>query len=105
MGNAKTATAIILRSVFRGLSQTLLYNPRDITVDDPANLYIVDSNILKRIHTDIIIVRIVNRRKLGFAGDGGAAVDAITCIQATVACDSRGNACIAANNRAVQSPA
>ncbi|MGA1796650.1 MAG: RHS repeat-associated core domain-containing protein [bacterium] len=79
--------------------QAQLYEPRDIAVDDAGNLYIVDYNTVKRVDGNGMIARIVGTGKLGFAGDGGPAVDAITNFPASVACDSQGNVYIADNNR------
>jgi YD repeat-containing protein len=81
--------------------QARLSNPRGITIDEVGNLYISESNRIRRVSPDGIINTIAGTGGSGFAGDGGPAALAMLRTPSDVGLDAAGNLYIvdSTNNR------
>ena len=79
------------------------FDPQDIAVDIPGNLYIADSlnNRVRKIALDGTITTVAGTGVAGYAGDGGPAVGAQLALPSGVALDSAGNLYVADLGNAV----
>ena len=77
--------------------EALLANPTDVAVDEAGNLYIADAfnGRIRRVDFSGTIATIAGTGERGFAGDGGAAVEAQLADPLGVAVDGAGNLYIA----------
>ena len=71
------------------------FYPSDVCTDSAGNLYIVDSNRIRRVSVDGIITTVAGTGKRGFSGDGGPAAQARLDSPQGVCIDSIGNLYIA----------
>ena len=74
-----------------------LFAPSGVTLDSAGNLYIADTgnHVIRMVSTGGTITTIAGNNTGGYAGDGGAAVNANLEFPASVAVDSSGNIFIA----------
>ena len=77
--------------------EALLANPTDVAVDEAGNLYIADAynGRIRRVDISGAIATIAGTGERGFAGDGGAAVEAQLADPLGIAVDGAGNLYIA----------
>ncbi|MBI4909155.1 MAG: hypothetical protein HY820_36385 [Acidobacteria bacterium] len=70
-----------------------LYMPRGVAVDNAGNVYIADTGHrrIRKVMPSGLITTIAGTGAIGFAGDGGPAVDALMDSPTDVAADSAGN--------------
>jgi hypothetical protein len=83
-------------------TEAQIYSPKDISLDNEGNLYIIDHHSIRKVDKNGIIITIVNRGgKIGYYGDEGPATEARLFYPTGIACDSNGNIYIAdsGNNR------
>jgi uncharacterized protein (TIGR03437 family) len=69
--------------------------PHSIAVDPAGNIYITESNRIRRVTTNGIITTIAGNELEGYSGDGGPAIEATLSGPAAVAADTAGNVFIA----------
>ncbi|HLK64689.1 MAG TPA: IPT/TIG domain-containing protein [Bryobacteraceae bacterium] len=77
-----------------------IHAPQAITFDSHGNLYIADTqdNRIRRVDVDTLTIHTIVGKGQGFAGDGGAATDALLNNPTAVAVDAAGNLYIADQN-------
>ncbi len=81
-------------------TSAMLYEPWGLALDSAGNLYIADTNRLRKVSNGVITT-VAGNGTLGFNGDGGPAASAELNEAYGVAMDSAGNLYVAdsANNR------
>jgi hypothetical protein len=79
-------------------------SPRGVAVDGSGNLYIVDSNRIRKVSTDTgVITRVAGNESYGYSGDSGPATSASLNNPGAVVVDGSGNLYIAdSGNRRIR---
>ncbi len=80
-------------------TQARLNDPQDICVDSSGNLYIADTNRIRKVDTSGIITTIAGNGEYGYSGDGGPAIQAKINFSRGICVDSFGNLYISETNR------